>query len=118
MPTFGERFKALRQENQMNQEDMINDFNKRHNYGFTKASVSQYENEKRMPEINALTAFADYFHVSIDYILGKTDIKSTEDLQILIEYLRVLKEARRKGISPEDINMAIDFLLRARKRDK
>lgn len=76
MDTFGKRFKDLRLEKRMNQEELISDFNKKYNYTFTKSAVSQYENDKRIPEINALTDFADYFEVSLDYLIGRSDIKT------------------------------------------
>ena len=37
-------------------------------------SISRYENEEREADYKTLIAFADYFHVSIDYLLGRTDI--------------------------------------------
>lgn len=73
MPTFGERFKQLRNEKGLKQEELINQFNKSFHFGFTKSAISQYENNKRIPEIQALSAFADYFNVSVDYLLGKTN---------------------------------------------
>ena len=69
MPTFGERFKSLRLEKNMKQEELINDFNKKFHYNFTKSAVSQYENDKRIPEIQALNDFSNYFGVSVDYLL-------------------------------------------------
>ena len=42
-------------------------------FGVTETAISYYETEKREPPIKLLKAFADYFHVSIDYILGTTD---------------------------------------------
>ena len=36
-------------------------------------SISRYENEEREADYKTLIAFADYFHVSIDYLLGRTD---------------------------------------------
>jgi len=76
LDTFGKRFKNLRLEKRMNQEELISDFNKKYNYTFTKSAVSQYENDKRIPEINALTDFANYFEVSLDYLIGRSDIKT------------------------------------------
>ncbi|MDF2889749.1 MAG: transcriptional regulator, family [Clostridia bacterium] len=75
MPTFGQRFKQLRLASNMNQEELANNFNKKHNYNFSKSAISQYENDKRIPEIDALVAFADYFDVSLDYLLGRVDTK-------------------------------------------
>ncbi|WP_432405740.1 helix-turn-helix domain-containing protein [Wukongibacter sp. M2B1] len=73
MPTFGQRFKTLRLEQGLNQKELIEDFNEKYHYSFTKSAVSQYENDKRIPEIDALSDFASYFNVSIDYLLGKSN---------------------------------------------
>ncbi len=70
---FGKRFKQLRQELDLNQQDLVSDFNKKYNYNFNRVAISQYENGKRIPEIDALTSFAEYFKVSVDYLLGRTD---------------------------------------------
>ena len=37
-------------------------------------SISRYENEEREADYSTLIRFADYFDVSIDYLLGRTDI--------------------------------------------
>jgi transcriptional regulator with XRE-family HTH domain len=34
-----------------------------------KSAISQYENDKRIPEISVLVNFADYFDVSLDFLL-------------------------------------------------
>lgn len=78
MPTFGERFKKLRTEKGLKQEELINEFNKVFHFSFTKSAISQYENDKRIPEIQALSAFSDYFNVSVDYLLGKTDERNID----------------------------------------
>lgn len=36
-------------------------------------TYSQYENNKREPDNETLSRIADYFHVSTDYLLGRTD---------------------------------------------
>lgn len=36
-------------------------------------SISRYENGEREADYKTLIAFADYFHVSVDYLLGRTD---------------------------------------------
>ncbi|APR02164.1 helix-turn-helix family protein [Clostridium botulinum] len=80
--TFGKRFKMLRLEKGLNQQELIDDFNKKYHYGFTKSAVSQYENDKRIPEIGALNAFANYFNVSIDFLLGKSDIRNMDNTEV------------------------------------
>ncbi len=36
-------------------------------------SISRYENEERQADYATLLLFADYFNVSVDYLLGRTD---------------------------------------------
>lgn len=36
-------------------------------------TLSRYENELRQADYKTLILFADYFDVSIDYLLGRTD---------------------------------------------
>lgn len=70
MPTFGERLKDLRKENNLTQEQLANMF------FLNKSSVSRYEKDKQMPENDMLQKIADYFEVTIDYLLGRSDIRT------------------------------------------
>ncbi len=38
-------------------------------------TISRYENEEREADYATLIAFADYFGVSLDYLLGRTENK-------------------------------------------
>lgn len=89
---FSTRFRSLRRESNMTQEEMLKAFNKKYNRAFTAAAISQYENGKRIPEIDALIDFADFFNVSSDYLLGRTNIKTkaTQEEQPLSPKLKKL----------------------------
>ena len=41
--------------------------------GMNQNSISRYENLEREADYNTLIKFADYFGVSIDYLLGRKD---------------------------------------------
>lgn len=41
--------------------------------GVSKQAISQFEKESNYPHVNTLTALADYFEVSLDYLVGRTD---------------------------------------------
>ena len=67
MATFGERLKQLRIDNQITQKQ-IADF-----LGMTVNGYQNYEYDKREMNIKTLTILADYFNVSIDYLVGRSD---------------------------------------------
>ncbi|MEG1312401.1 MAG: helix-turn-helix domain-containing protein [Romboutsia sp.] len=75
MVTFGDRLRQLRIEQEMTQEELANIF------GLHKTRISQYELNKRQADDELKKKFADFFNVSIDYLIGKSDIKeSAEDI--------------------------------------
>lgn len=69
------RFKELRQEKGLTQEEFRILFNTRYHRNYTPSAISRFENNKRIPETAALIDFADFFHVSLDYLLGVSDKK-------------------------------------------
>lgn len=77
MSDFNAKFKELRKQKNLTQQDLANEFNEKYGYNFTKASISQYENGKVMPELNALKDFSKYFEVSLDYLLGISNVRNT-----------------------------------------
>lgn len=70
---FPERLKNLRKNKKITQEELGKRIN------VTKVSVSGYENGNRMPDTETLQNIADYFNVSIDYLLGRSENKIAED---------------------------------------
>lgn len=68
MSTFGDRFKKLRLSRNLTQEQLAEELNEKYNYSFTKATISQYENNKRMPEMSAIMNIVGYFKTSLDYL--------------------------------------------------
>ncbi len=43
--------------------------------GIEQALISKYENGKRVPPTETLMQLADFYGVSMDYIMGRTDRK-------------------------------------------
>lgn len=43
--------------------------------GVSESAISQYETDKREPDYSTLQVLSDYFGVSTDYLLGRTDEK-------------------------------------------
>ena len=63
------RLKQLRKERNISQLKLSIDLNMNQN------TISRYENMEREADYLTLIKFADYFNVSLDYLLGRTDIK-------------------------------------------
>ena len=61
------RLKELRKRRGISQMKMAMDLNMGQN------TISRYENEVHEADYETLILFADYFDVSIDYLLGRTD---------------------------------------------
>ncbi len=64
---FYMRLKELRRKRGITQQRLAIDLNMNQN------SVSRYESETREADYKTLIALADYFHVSVDYLLERTD---------------------------------------------
>ena len=63
------RLKELRKEKQISQLKLALDLSMNQN------TISRYENLEREADYNTLIKFADYFNVSLDYLLGRKDEK-------------------------------------------
>ncbi len=61
------RLKELRKSRKITQQKLAIDLNLNQN------TISRYENEEREADYRTLIALADYFKVSIDYLLERTD---------------------------------------------
>ncbi len=61
------RLKEIRRKRNISQIRLALDLNMSQN------TVSRYENERRQADYKTLILFANYFNVSIDYLLGRTD---------------------------------------------
>ena len=63
------RLKELRKERKISQLKLALDLNMNQN------TISRYENMEREADYETLVRFADYFGVSVDYLLGRTEKK-------------------------------------------
>lgn len=91
---IGDRLKILREEHRITQMELGKQF------GISDAAINYYEKGKRQPDTETLNKIADYFNVSADYLLGRTDIRNNieriseaikDDLELL-DFWNTLKE--------------------------
>lgn len=66
---FSARFSALRRSRNLSQRQVSGDL------GISQALLSHYENGLREPRFEFIIKVCDYYGVSADYLLGRTDVK-------------------------------------------
>lgn len=67
MPFFSERLVALRKSHHLTQKQLAADLH------LSELAIQNYETERRKPAYDVLVAVADYFGVSLDYLVGRSD---------------------------------------------
>ena len=67
MSMLPERLRELRKEQNLTQEEAA------HGAGIVLRSYRRYEAGEREPVASTLILLADFYHVTIDYLVGRTD---------------------------------------------
>jgi len=67
MSIFADRLKECRKNINKTQKEVADDL------GIAESGYQKYEIQKREPKMETLNKFADYFNVSVDYLMGRTD---------------------------------------------
>lgn len=87
---LGDKIKALRKERKLNQQELADMLN------VECSNISKWELGKNKPSIDVLEKIADYFRVSVEYLLDRTDLpQNTEiapDGEIENELLNICKK--------------------------
>lgn len=78
MNTLGSRLRALRKGKRINQSTLGKIL------GVSKVSVSGYENGTREPDITSLIKLADYFNVTVDYLINRNKLDINKNQPIMI----------------------------------
>ena len=69
MADFSTRLRELRKERGLRQRDLA------HAFGTAQTTIANYENKLRFPDELMLGRFAEYFSVSLDFLLGRSDAR-------------------------------------------
>ncbi|WP_438434452.1 helix-turn-helix domain-containing protein [Gorillibacterium sp. sgz500922] len=64
---YGNRIARLRAERGLTQGELAE------KVSISRASLSHYENDRREPDLDVLSKLADYFGVTLDYLMGRTN---------------------------------------------
>lgn len=113
---IGSRISQLREKRGWTQEELSSSL------GISRAALSHYEKNRREPDSETLTKVADLFHVSLDYIVGRTenphitlddDVRGfSEQLELseieMLEKYALLIDGRK--LTPEETRRFIAFI--------
>ncbi|MDO4331028.1 MAG: helix-turn-helix transcriptional regulator [Lachnospiraceae bacterium] len=69
-----EQLKKLRQAHHISQQKLADEFH------ISQQSIWKYENDISEPDINMLIQFSNYFNVSVDYLIGNSEVPTKADL--------------------------------------
>lgn len=99
--TFGERLRELRKEKGVTQQQLSKVIN------ICDRVIGYYETDARFPkDSKILIKLADYFNVSVDYLIGRSTVKSSGS-----EYTSESSYSLNiKDLSPEAIKMAEEYI--------
>ncbi|MFJ3386331.1 MULTISPECIES: helix-turn-helix domain-containing protein [unclassified Lysinibacillus] len=70
---FGERLRSLRKDVDYSLRKMADEL------GISFSALGKYERNEHQPDFDTLEKIAEYFGVSIDWLLGRTDIKTYDE---------------------------------------
>lgn len=108
---IGKKIKELREIKQITQEELAKYL------GVAPQTVYKYEKEINEPDLKTTSKIAEYFNVTTDYLLGRTDIPDmlNEPIQIAAS----MKDGLDISDMDEDEKKFInDFIAMARKKKK
>lgn len=91
------KIEELRKKMGLSQEDLAKKLN------MTQQRISAYEKGKREPDLETLKLFADFFKVTTDFLLGKTDIRNIE------QDFNFAYHKETEGLSDDEIREALEF---------
>lgn len=92
---FAQRLKTLRKERGITQQQLAD------GVGISKGGLSYYENAGRTPDISILERFADYFGVTTDYLLGRTNAQTQK--------AKLQAVCNHTGLSDKSVNLLSDL---------
>lgn len=84
---FAENFKKLRKEKHITQQ-IIADY-----LGITRQAIAAYEKGKREPNLKMVVKIAEFFEVSVDYLLGVSQLRLA-NAQIVSDNIKMIQGHR------------------------
>lgn len=105
--TFGKKLTLLREEKRIGRQELAEVLN------ISYSAVAKYETDIRFPDQEILIKIADFFNVSTDYLLGRTDIKHPYQIKESREpsFIQETKSCLcHQGLNEEAIKQINDYI--------
>lgn len=109
MSDFGTRLKIIRKTRNITQSDLSKAL------GIAQSTVANYENNTRFPGESSLKDLSEYLEVSLDYLMGLTDLRSVAPLNITNE--ESVDEAAQTYNSQELRNQILQYLINGKESE-
>lgn len=96
--TLGERLAKVRTDNQLSMTDLIKIFEENFSLKITRSMISRWERGLAEPTNKFLVAYAKYFHLDMNQLLGIADEQQTQ------KFSPILLRAQ-KDLSPDQLTL-------------
>lgn len=106
---FKDRLVKLRKELNLTQEEFAQKI------GYTRTAISAWEIGRNEPSNADTVKIANFFNVSTDYLLGKTDIRNYDKDE---QEFRFAYHKEMEGLSEQEITDALRFYKEMKKKVK
>lgn len=106
----GERIRSLRGELQLTQKELADKLE------ITRSALSLYETNKREPDYATIKRIADFFGVTVDYLVGRSDKKKSTDTDNLPQTIAADLPEGWDKLPPEAREDVIDFIKYVRQK--
>lgn len=104
--------KKLREECKLTQEELAN------HLGLKRYNISDWEQERTQPDIESIKKLANYFNVSIDYLLGKSDVRNINNPDIDESSFKVAFYNEVEDLSDDMKEQVLDYVRYLRNKNK
>lgn len=84
--------------------------------GVTQTTLSDWKTGRATPKTATLQKIADYFDVSLDWLVGNSNTRQKSN-ELNDIYFSFAKQAQDDGIAPEDIELAIEMIQKLKNKN-
>jgi transcriptional regulator with XRE-family HTH domain len=117
MNDLGNRLKELRESRDISMDKMCEDLARLYNANLAKSTISKWENGKAEPSLAYARILTKYFDVTLDYVIGTSNIPKEEKKPNQLETLAAHFEGEEfTEDDKEDIENFIKYVISKKKK--